>query len=95
MVAVHGAYTAASLQAGAFLSIFLWRASHDLTPIALYSGLSALMIPAAFLANGLLWRGIAAGASIRIGLFGCGLSYLVILTLGNDAPHWVVLLGLL
>jgi len=95
MVAVHGAYTAANLLAGAFLSIFLWRASHDLTPIALYSGLSALMIPAAFLANGLLWRGIGAGASIRIGLFGCGLSYLVILILGNDAPHWVVLLGLL
>jgi YQGE family putative transporter len=95
MVLVHGAYTAANLLAGAFLSIFLWRASHNLAPIALYSGLSALMIPAAFLANGLLWRGMGAGASIRIGLFGCGLSYLVILMLGNDAPHWVVLLGLL
>jgi YQGE family putative transporter len=95
MVLVHGAYTAANLLAGAFLSIFLWRASHDLAPIALYSGLCALMIPAAFVANGLLWRGIGAGASIRIGLFGCGLSYLVILMLGNDAPHWVVLLGLL
>jgi YQGE family putative transporter len=95
MVLVHGAYTAANLLAGAFLSIFLWRASHDLAPIALYSGLSALMIPTAFIANGLLWRGLGAGASIRLGLFGCGLSYLVILMLGNDAPHWVVLLGLL
>jgi YQGE family putative transporter len=95
MVLVHGAYTAANLLAGAFLSIFLWRASHDLAPIALYSGLSALMIPAAFIANGLVWRGLGAGASIRLGLFGCGLSYLVILMLGNDAPHWVVLLGLL
>jgi MFS transporter, YQGE family, putative transporter len=95
MVLVHGAYTAANLLAGTFLSIFLWRASHDLTPIAVYSGLSALMIPAAFLANGLLWRGLGAGASIRLGLFGCGLSYLVILMLGNDAPHWVLVLGLL
>jgi YQGE family putative transporter len=95
MVLVHGAYTAANLLAGTFLSIFLWRASHDLAPIAIYSGLSALMIPAAFLANGLLWRGLGAGASIRLGLFGCGLSYLVILMLGNDAPHWVVVLGLL
>src|SRR5256885_3709282 len=95
MVLVHGAYTAANLLAGAFLSIFLWRASHDLAPIALYSGLSALMIPAAFVANGLVFRGLGAGASIRLGLFGCGLSYLVILMLGNDAPHWVVLLGLL
>jgi MFS transporter, YQGE family, putative transporter len=95
MVLVHGAYTAANLLAGAFLSIFLWRASHDLAPIALYSGLCALMIPAAFVANGLVWRGIGAGASIRLGLFGCGCSYLVILMLGKDAPHWVVLLGLL
>jgi YQGE family putative transporter len=95
MVLVHGAYTAANLLAGAFLSIFLWRASHDLAPIALYSGFSAVMIPAAFVANGLLWRGLGAGASIRLGLFGCGLSYLVILMLGNDAPHWVVVLGLL
>jgi MFS transporter, YQGE family, putative transporter len=95
MVLVHGAYTAANLLAGTFLSIFLWRASHDLAPIALYSGLSALMIPAAFIANGLIWRGMGAGASIRVGLFGCGLSYLVILLLGSDAPHWVVVLGLL
>src|SRR5256885_16724191 len=89
MVLVHGAYTAANLLAGAFLSIFLWRASHDLAPIALYSGLSALMIPAAFVANGWLWRGMGAGASIRLGLFGCGLSYPVILMLCNDAPRWV------
>src|SRR6202140_899800 len=70
MVLVHGAYTAANLLAGTFLAIFLWRASHNLVPIALYSGLSALMIPLTFVANGLLWRGLGAGASIRLGLFG-------------------------
>ncbi len=95
MVMVHGAYTASNLLAGTFLSIFLWRASHDLTPIAIYSGLSAVMIPVAFLANGLVWRRLGAGASIRLGLFGNGLSYLLILLLGTDAPHWVVALGLL
>jgi len=95
MVVVHGAYTASNLLAGTFLSIFLWRASHDLTPIAIYSGLSAVMIPVAFLANGLVWRRLGAGASIRLGLFGNGLSYLLILLLGTDAPHWVVALGLL
>lgn len=95
MVLIHGAYTAASLLAGTFLSIFLWRSSHDLTPIAVYSGLSALMIPMAFVSNGLLWRGIGAGASIRLGLFGNGLVYLLVLVLGNDAPQWVVGLGLL
>jgi hypothetical protein len=47
-VLIHGAYTAANLLAGTFLSIFLWRASHDLTPIAIYSELSALTIPVAF-----------------------------------------------
>jgi YQGE family putative transporter len=81
--------------AGTFLSIFLWRSSHDLAPIALYSGLTALMIPVAFLANGLLWRGLGAGASIRLGLFGNGAVYLLILVLGNDTPHWVVALGLM
>jgi MFS transporter, YQGE family, putative transporter len=95
MVVVHGAYTAANLLAGTFLAIFLWRASHNLAPIALYSGLSALMIPVAFVANGLVWRGLGAGASIRLGLFGCGFSYLLILMLGNEAPQWVVGLGLL
>src|SRR2546423_7196520 len=87
MVLIHGAYTAANLLAGAFLSIFLWRASHDLVPIALYSGLSALMIPVAFVANGLIWRGIGAGASIRLGLFGCGGSFPVVLMLCKHAPH--------
>jgi len=95
MVLVHGAYNASNLLAGTFLSIFLWRASHDLAPIAIYSGLSALMIPAAFVANGLVWRRMGAGASIRLGLFGNGFSYLLILLLGSAAPHWVVVLGLL
>src|SRR3989441_5456954 len=95
MVLVHGAYTAANLLAGMFLSIFLWRSSHDLTPIAIYSGLSALMIPVAFIANGVLWRGIGAGASIRLGLGGNGIVYLVVLLLGNQAPQWVAALGLL
>lgn len=94
LVLVHGAYNASNLLAGTFLSIFLWRASHDLTPIAVYSGLSALMIPTMFVANGLVLRRMGAGASIRLGLFGNGLSYLLILLLGNGAPHWVVLLGL-
>src|SRR5256714_8662991 len=95
MVLVHGAYTASNLLAGTFLSISRGRASRDLTPIAIYSGLSAVMIPVAFLANGLVWRRLGAGASIRLGLFGNGLSYLLILLLGTDAPHWVVALGLL
>ena len=95
MVLVHGAYTAANLLAGTFLSIFLWRSSHDLGPIAVYSGLSALMIPLAFLANGLIWRGLGAGASIRLGLFGNGFAYLLILLLGSGAAQWVVMLGLL
>jgi len=95
MVLVHGAYTAANLLAGTFLSIFLWRSSHDLGPIAVYSGLTALMIPCAFLANGLLWRGLGAGASIRLGLFGNGFVYLLILLLSSGAAHWVILLGVL
>src|SRR5256714_12209924 len=94
MVMVHSAYTASNLLAGTCLPIFLWRASHDLTPIAIYSGLSAVMIPVAFLANALVWRRLGAGASIGLGLFGNGLSYLLILLLGTDAPHWVVALGL-
>ncbi|TME47104.1 MAG: MFS transporter [Chloroflexi bacterium] len=95
MVVIHGAYNGSNLLAGTFLSIFLWRASHDLTPIAVYSGLSALMIPLAFLANGLLWRRLGAGGLIRLGLGGNGLAYLLVLVLGNQAPHWVIVLGLL
>lgn len=95
MVLVHGAYTAASLLAGTFLSIFLWRSSHDLALIATFSGLSALVIPMVFIANGLLWRGLPAGGSIRVGLGANGLVYLLVLVLGNQAPHWIVLLGLL
>ncbi|HET9847009.1 MAG TPA: hypothetical protein VFR68_00430 [Candidatus Dormibacteraeota bacterium] len=95
LVFINGAYTAANLLAGTFLAIFLWRASHDLTPIAIYSGLSALMIPLAFISNGLIWRGIGAGASIRLGLFGNGFVYLVVLLLGNHAAQWVIALGLM
>jgi hypothetical protein len=57
MVLIHGAYNGSSLLAGTFLSIYLWRASHDLTPIAIYSALSALMIPLAFLATACSFAG--------------------------------------
>src|SRR5437667_7860983 len=95
MVLIHGAYPAATFLAGTVWSIFLGRASHDLVPIASYSGVSALMIPAAFVANGWAWRGLVAGASIRLGLFGNGFVYLLILVLGSATPEWVVPLGLL
>jgi YQGE family putative transporter len=95
MVLVHGAYTAANLLAGTFLAIFLWRSSHDLVPIAVYSVLNAVMIAVVFVANGLVCRGMGAGASIRLGLFGCGVTYLLILMLGQDTPNWIVGLGLL
>jgi MFS transporter, YQGE family, putative transporter len=95
MVLVHGAYTAANLLAGTFLSIFLWRASHDLVPIAIYSGVTALTIPLAFITNGLAWRGLGAGISIRLGLLGNGLTYLLVLLLGVATPEWVVPLGIL
>ena len=93
MTVIHGAYTAANLLAGTFFAIFLWRASHDLTQIAIFSALSALFIPLAFIGNGLLFRGLPASGSIRLGLGGNGLVYLVVLMLGNQAPHWVLLLG--
>jgi len=95
MVLIHGAYNAAALLAGTFLSIFLWRESHDLTPIAIYSGLSALMIPLAFVANGVLWRGLGAGWSVRLGLGLNGFVYLLVLSLGHSAAAWVVPLGLI
>jgi hypothetical protein len=85
MVLIHGAYTAANLLAGVFLSIFLWRSSHDLTPIAIFSGLSALMIPVAFVANGVLWGRMGAGASIRLGLGGNGIVYLLVWPMGSPA----------
>jgi YQGE family putative transporter len=95
MVLIHGAYTAAGLLAGTFLSIFLWRTTQDLSAIAIYSAASAFMIPLAFIANGVLWRGLPAGGSVRLGLGGNGLVYLLVLVLGHRAADWVLLLGLL
>jgi YQGE family putative transporter len=95
MVLIHGAYTAANLLAATFLSIFLWRASHDLARVALFTWISAVTIPAAFLINGLVFRRAGAGTSIRIGLACLGVVYLAVLALGNASVYWIVPLGLL
>lgn len=95
MVLIHGAYTAANLLAATFLSIFLWRASHDLARVALFTWISAVTIPAAFLLNGLVLKRAGAGTSIRIGLACLGVVYLVVLGLGNASVDWIVPLGLL
>jgi YQGE family putative transporter len=95
MVLIHGAYTAANLLAATFLSIFLWRASHDLARVALFTWISAVTIPAAFLINGVLLKRAGAGTSIRIGLACLGIVYLAVLGLGNASVNWIVPLGLL
>ncbi len=95
MVLIHGAYTAANLLAATFLAIFLWRASHDLARVALFSWISAVTIPVAFLANGVFFRRAGAGTSIRVGLACLGLVYLAVLGLGNASVNWIVPLGLL
>ena len=95
MVLIHGAYTAANLLAATFLSIFLWRASHDLARVALFTWISAVTIPLAFLLNGLVLRRTGAGTSIRIGLGCLGIVYLAVLGLGNSSINWIVPLGLL
>ena len=95
MVLIHGAYTAANLLAATFLSIFLWRASHDLARVALFTWISAVTIPAAFLLNGLVLRRAGAGTSIRIGLACLGVVYLAVLALGNASVNWILPLGLL
>ncbi|HEY8737001.1 MAG TPA: MFS transporter [Candidatus Dormibacteraeota bacterium] len=95
MVLIHGAYTAANLLAATFLSIFLWRASHDLARVALFTWISAVTIPVAFLANGVFFKRAGAGTSIRVGLAMLGLTYLAVLGLGNASINWIVPLGLL
>jgi YQGE family putative transporter len=95
MVLIHGAYTAANLLAATFLSIFLWKASHDLARVALFTWISAVTIPIAFLINGLFFRRAGAGTSIRIGLALLGVVYVAVLGLGNSSVNWIVPLGLL
>jgi len=95
MLVIHGAYTAANLLAATFLSIFLWRARHDLMEIAIFTGITALVIPLAFLSNGLVFRRVGAGGSIRIGLLALGVVYLAVLLLGSDSSTWILPLGLL
>jgi len=95
MVLIHGAYTAANLLAATFLSIFLWRASHDLARVALFTWISAVTIPIAFLINGVVFRRAGAGTSIRVGLACLGVVYLAVLALGNASVNWILPLGLL
>lgn len=95
MVLIQAAYTAANLLAATFLSIFLWKASHDLARVALFTWISAVTIPIAFLANGVLFKRAGAGASIRIGLGCLVVVYLAVLGLGNSSINWIVPLGLL
>jgi YQGE family putative transporter len=95
MVLIHAAYTAANLLAATFLAIFLWRASHDLARVALFTWISAVTIPLAFLANGLVLKRASAGTSIRVGLALLGIVYLAVLGLGNASVNWIVPLGLL
>jgi len=93
MLAVHAAYTAANLFAATFLSIFIWRAHHDLAQVCLFNAVYALGIPIAFLTNGWFFRRADAGTSIRRGLLTLTLLYVLVLLLGNASGAVLVLVG--
>ncbi|HYS28230.1 MAG TPA: hypothetical protein VEQ12_01835, partial [Candidatus Limnocylindria bacterium] len=93
MLAVHSAYTAANLFAATFLSIFIWRAHHDLGQVCLFNAVYALGVPIAFLANGWLFRRGDAGTSIRRGLLTLTFLYVLVLFLGNASAGALLLLG--
>ncbi len=93
MLAVHSAYTAANLFAATFLSIFIWRAHHDLGQVCMFNAVYALAIPIAFLTNGWLFRQADAGTSIRRGLLTLTCLYVLVLFLGNASAGALLLLG--
>ena len=93
MLAVHAAYTGANLFAATFLSIFIWRAHHDLTQVCLFNAVYALGIPIAFLTNGWFFRRADAGTSIRRGLLTLALLYVLVLLVGNASGALLVLVG--
>jgi YQGE family putative transporter len=95
MLAVHSAYTAANLLAATFLSIFIWRAHHDLGQVCLFNAMYALAVPIAFLTNGWLFRQGDAGTSIRRGLLTLTFLYVLVLFLGNASAGALLLLGLM
>jgi YQGE family putative transporter len=95
MLAVHSAYTAANLFAATFLSIFIWRAHHDLGQVCLFNAVYALGVPIAFLTNGWLFRQGDAGTSIRRGLLTLTFLYVLVLFLGNASAGALFLLGLM
>lgn len=95
MVIIHTAFTAASLLAATFLSLFIWRAGQDLTKLTIFMGGFALVIPLAFLSNGMLFRQSTAGASISRGLAALGLLYIIVLVLGTASASWLLPLGML
>jgi YQGE family putative transporter len=95
MLAVHCAYTAANLFAATFLSIFIWRAHHDLGQVCLFNAVYALGIPIAFVINGCVFRHADAGASIRRGLLTLAGLYVLVLFLGNASAGTLLLVGFL
>lgn len=95
MLTVHAAYTAANLFAATFLSIFIWRAHHDLGQVCVFNAVYALGIPVAFLINGWLFPQADAGTSIRRGLLTLTFLYVLVLFLGNASAGALLLLGVM
>lgn len=93
LLAVHGLFATANALSGAFVNVYLWKASNNFSLIGWFALASQTANAVTFMLAGKWVKEHDKMQSLRLGIAVSAAFYLIVLFLKADAVHYVWLLG--
>lgn len=95
LLAVNGLYLLASVLAGTFLNVYLWKNRQDFAMIGWFTVAQQLAVGLSFWLGGKWVKEHNKMNALRAGIAVSGFFYLLVLIIGGDAIHYIWPLGLI
>ncbi|MGM7635573.1 MFS transporter [Bacillus sp. Hm123] len=95
LLIIGGLYSLSVALSNTFVNIYLWKQSGQFIDLAIYNLSVVAIQPVAFFIAGKCAKKVDRVIVLRIGITILGLFYLAVLSFGEQASNWLILLGLL
>ncbi len=95
LLLVNGLFITASFFSSTFLSIYIWKATHNFIVLGWFTLLTHVSMAATFWVAGYWAKKGRSGTCLRLGIGVAAVFYGIVLLLGKAAPHYAWLLGII
>ncbi|WP_416149361.1 MFS transporter [Salipaludibacillus sp. HK11] len=95
LLVIGGLYALSIALSNTFVNVYLWKQSEDFMKLAIYNLFIVIMQPLTFILAGMWAKKIDRVIVLRLGVIFLSIFYLTVLTLGESAGKYIILLGIL